>query len=452
MFFDEARIERAQKQERIRRWMRPLTVVLAFVAAAMAGLAWLLTTPSGLAFLLERATQGAPFDVSLESIELNPGQTAVATDRWRIVLHELDIEPRDPDRAHITAHRVELDTPSLRDILQIGEVDLGHIRIDGLDIHTNRQRPPPEWEARKTFIRAVRARVVEAYDVNYRAEPDPPLDVAAMGGIEARLERVVWAPGNREISGRGTLKAKSFQTGTLVLDGLEVDDLRVLRSDLTFGHGTFTYGGGQGTLTGEVLHFNRKAQATFEVGLTGARAEQMVSAATGRPSPLYARVDGSLTVHSGGDLPRGGGWMNARVRLTGGIFPLGSTDKPLIRDMLRVAPFMEVDDEDRVILGDIAGRLRLDRGTVLLHDLEYQAPRRTLMLWGDIQPDKAEVVFRAVPPSNADKRAGFGLVAFYEEGDENFRFRLGRKADLLPERKDGESLGASVRRRLQAAE
>lgn len=451
MFFDQAKIERAQKQERIRRWLRPLTAVLAVVAANSCFLAWMLTTANGLAFLIERSTQGAPFDIHMRGLELNPPQPLVQTDRWRIALYGLDVIPHDPDKARITIQRVELDAPHLRDILQIGEVDLGHIRIDGLTIHTSRQRPPPVWEARTTFVRAIRARVVEAFDVSYRAEADPPLNPAAMTGVEARLERVVWEPGKRQISGAGTLQADSFMTGNLVLADLNVRDLKVLRSDLHFEDGSFTYGGGAGSLRGDVLHFNRRAEATFDVTLRGARAEQMVAAATGRPSPLVARVDGRLTVHSGGDLPRGGGWMDATVSLTGGLFPLGSTNKTLVRDILRVAPFMQIDDEDRVHLGDIDGRLRLDRGTVLLHELQYDAPRRTLMLWGDIQPSHTEVVFRAVPPSNAATRPGFGLVAFQDQGDESFHFRLGRRADLLPERRSGESLGASVRRRLREA-
>lgn len=449
MFFDEAELERVHKQERIRRWMRPLTAGLALIALALGGLAWLLTTPAGLAFLLERATQGAPFDVSLERIELAPSETAVETERHRIVLHGLSIAPHDPDRATIAVARVELDAPGLRDIVQIGEVDIGHVVLDGLVIHTARQRPPPEWEPRRTFIRAVRARVLEAHDVSYRAEPDPPLGTAAMSGIEAQLERVVWAPGEREISGHGSLRADSFQTGSLVLEELVVDTLRVRRSDLVFEDGRFTYGGGTGTLRGEVLHFNKKAKSRFEVTLTGARAEQMVSAATGRPSPLFARVDGSLTVHGGGDLPRGGGWMRAQVHLRGGIFPLEDDGKTLIRDLLRLAPFMEVDHDNRVILGDIVGELRFSRGGVLLHLLEYQAPRRTLWMWGDITAARSQIVLRAVPPKDADKRGGFGIVASMEEGDERFRFRLGKKADLLPERREGESLGSAVQRQLR---
>lgn len=452
MFFDQAKIERAQKQERIRRWLRPLTAALAVLAGISCFLAWMLTTADGLAFLIERSTQGAPFDIRMRALELNPAEVLAPTDRWRIALHGLDVVPHDPDKARITIQRVELDAPPLRDILQIGEVDLGHIRIDGLTIHTSRQRPPPEWEARTTFVRAVRARVVEAFDVSYRAEADPPLNLAAMTGVTARLERVVWEPGKRQISGSGTLKAQGFQTGNLALTDLSVRDLSVLRSDLSFKDGSFAYGGGTGTLSGDVLHFNRKAKATFKVSLIGARAEQMVAAATGRPSPLFARVDGRLTVHSGGDLPRGGGWMDATVNLTGGLFPLGASDKTLVRDILRIAPFMRIDEDDRVHLGDIQGRLRLDRGTVLLHDLTYEAPRRMLMLWGDIQPSRSEVVFRAVPPSNAANRPGFGMVAYQGKDDEQFRFRLGRRDDLLPELKPGESLGASVRRRLREAQ
>ncbi|MCO4744265.1 MAG: hypothetical protein KC912_05715 [Proteobacteria bacterium] len=451
MFYSDEELERVRKKERIRRWLRPLTALAAVLAALIMGLAWLLTTPSGLAFLLEKATQGAPFDVSLGSLDLNPAEPQVETDRWRLVLEDLAITPHDPDRALIKVQRAELDAPGLRDILQIGEVDIGHVVIDGLTITTARQRPPPEWEARKTFIRAIRASELEVHSASYRAEPDAPLDVAAMKGIEARLQRVVWQPGNREISGTGSLKAASFQTGTLVLSDLDVSSLHVRHSDLHFQDGSFQYGGGAGTLAGDVLHFNRKAEATFEVGLTGARAEKMFQAATGRPSPLMAQVDGHLTVHSGGDLPRGGGWMSAQVRLTGGIFPLDEDERPIVRDILRLAPFMELDRDNRVILGDINGSLRFGRGSVLLHRLEYQAPRRILLLWGNMQSDGAQMVLRSVPPRDADRRGGFGIVAARMDGEEKFKFRIAKKADLLPELAEGESLGASLRRRMNEA-
>ena len=110
---------------------------LGALAVVLVTMAWLFTTASGLAFMIERSTQGAPFDISLESIELRPSQTRVETDRWRIVLHRLMITPHDPDRATIAVRRIELDTPSLRDILQIGEVDLGHVDIEGCLLYTS---------------------------------------------------------------------------------------------------------------------------------------------------------------------------------------------------------------------------------------------------------------------------------------------------------------------------
>ena len=188
-----------------------------------------------------------------------------------------------------------------------------------LAIHTSRQRPPPEFTPRKTFIRAVRARQLTVREASYRAEADPPLGLAEMMDISGTFERVVWSPGSKEVSATGSLEASSFQTGNLRMDQVVIPNVVARRSDLSIDNGTFVYGEGRGTLGGEVKHFHTGADSRFDVSIENARAEHIVQAATGRPSPLFATVSGTLTVHSGGDRPRGSAWMDARLRLMRGF-------------------------------------------------------------------------------------------------------------------------------------
>ena len=143
--------------------------------------------------------------------------------------------------------------------------------------------------------------------------------------------------------------------------------------------------------------------------------------------------------------------MDARLRLTQGIVPIDDVQKPFINLLLQRAPFVQFDEQGRMRLWDIEGSIRIDRGTILIHELEYRTPRRILRVWGDLRPDEAEVVLRFVPVRAESTRAGVGMVAFRSPEDERYRFRLARSDDLLPELNANESLGSSVRRRLRSA-
>ena len=119
---------------------------------------------------------------------------------------------------------------------------------------------------------------------------------------------------------------------------------------------------------------------------------------------------------------------------------------------LQRAPFVQFDEQGRMRLWDIEGSIRIDRGTILIHQLEYSTPRRILRVWGDLRPDQAEVVLRFVPVRAESTRAGVGMVAFRSPTDERYRFRLARPEELLPSLNANETLGGSVRRRLQQAD
>lgn len=415
-----------------RRWLTVLIVGLELIFGAVwlgaVAVVWAVTTPEILQQIVDRATEQAKFDVRLQDVEVLPTSRLLAPWTWKLAVIDLRIEPHQDHAPVITVGRAHLGMPYLSTLVSEHRVQLRTARIIGLRIEARQQQPGPDWEAKQPALEAVGADLVEVWGASWWAPEDPPLKEGHAEAIFGELHDVVYELGPRLLSASGRLRVRRFRSGSLEVEHIVLPAVNV--KDSTLGlDGRFAFAGARGRIRGEIRDFTRRASSRLEVELTGAQLADAVERATGHTSPLTGKLDAYLIVHSGGEIPRGHGWMEGSARLTDGRIPLGEEIKPFIKDLIRLAPYLTLNDRDEVQLGDMNGKMQVRRGAIILRELLYEAPRRHIQFRGEIVGPDKNLVIRFMPARDPDERAGFGVVL---AGREKLKFRIAGKHDLLP--------------------
>ncbi|MBN2797756.1 MAG: hypothetical protein JXX28_01295 [Deltaproteobacteria bacterium] len=430
--YDDAALARIRRRSRWTRVRVLGELVVLAVLCLWTALLYLFTTPAGFQRVVDLAVGQAPVRVTVEDVEFLPGARWSEPATWRWAVVGVDVTPLHHSRQHTRIERVILGLPDPVRLWEDREAVFTEGRLIGLHVERFTQHPPKqEWVPREGAIGRIRFDRVEVWDASYHARPDPPFGEAVVPRIYGELREVVYEPRDRLLSGVGGLRSPRFLIGSIDITALRLPDIRVTNSSMHLSGGAFRYGGAEATLEGEIRHFFRRAESELHIELRRAELARVVSATTGRPSPLLGELDFSFDVHAGGALARGGSWMEGEARVREGRLLLEDDVSNVVRDAITLAPFLETDAAGRVILGEIVGKMRIDRTAVDIRDMVYQAPRRTLQLRGHLGLTAMDLVLRVVPHRDADTKPGLGVVVSQVD-DGPMRFRLARREELLP--------------------
>lgn len=426
--YDDAELERLRNRSPTRRWLVALELMLLATVSLFALTLWLFSTETGLRQLTNRIVGDAPFTVAFDDVAILLGPQPVDPRQWRIIVTDLHITNHDPMKPEIHIKRAVAGMPDLMRAWATQELALDKLLIIGLDIQAKQQRPSKAWVPRKTALKRVTAQHVVVWDAHYFAPTDAPLLEAEVKRIYGELFDVVYEPGSRDLDGRGSLSADSFRTGSLVLNDLRLKTITAEDSNVYFRDAKYRYGGGHGSLNADILDIFKRSTVTINFTLEGARAEQMVTTSTGGASPVYGNINATMEMHTGGDLPRGGAWYEGAVHITEGEVSLGKEVGEFTRDLIRLAPWLELDETGRVQLAEMNGRMRFTRGVTTIHELVYVGQRRDLHLWGVADATELELTLRA-PNAKHPERAGVGVVLYGPFN--NLHARFATREELL---------------------
>jgi hypothetical protein len=265
-------------------------------------------------------------------------------------------------------------------------------------------------------------------DASFAASEDPPLGAVEVAGIRARLAEVRFDPGAREVSARGVATATRLTTGAVTVSAIDLPVFSFDRSSLHL-EGGFRFAGADATVIGDIDRFHVKSEVKLSVAMAALPLRAAVHAATGRESPLDGTLGLRMTVRSGGSLPRGGAVIEGSGRWLDGTIQLGPRTRYLVLDLLRVAPWVDVDASRRVLLEDMKGSFRFTRGTAELRELTYPAGARTIRVDGSVSRGTFYAMVRLLPLRPERGRPGLGVVLSGGTG-EQLGVRLVEKADV----------------------
>lgn len=428
--FDERQLRRARRRRS--RWVLwGLELLSLALWGGVTGGLYLFTTPEGVQRVLNRLVGDAPVVITLEDVEIAPTSELLAPETWEVTAVGVRILPRDHERQETHIARLTVGMPDLVRAWATRVLAFEWARVVGLRIHKKEQRPRDQvWTPRETALDLITARTIEVWDAAYHADPDPPIGSAEVTHIYGELSDVRYAPGARALSGTGTLRCRRLRSGTVDLRRVVVGRVDAVDSDLHLQDGSFRFADAPGSVHGDIEGIFGRARMALTLSMQGADLGQLVRTATGQPSPIDGRLDATFTVHSGGELPRGGSWMQGSIRLTDGRIPLDDSVSDLTHDLLTLVPFLETDD-GHLLLGETTGTMLLDRRSVQVLEATYQSPRREAQLLGGVDTDGMEFTLRVVPPRDPETRPGFGVV-LSKAHTGPARFRVARRDDLLP--------------------
>lgn len=428
--YDDATLERIRRRS---PWTRVRIIgelAIFLILSLLTLLAWVGSTPAGMNAALALATRQGRAAIAVEDVELLPGGDWRRPETWRWALIGLEIRPKAHDRRLTRMGRVVLGLPAWRPLWEERRAVFGEVRIVGLEVERKEQSAPPEPEDPRKGALVWEAARLEIWDARYHAAPDPPFGEALVSQIYGEILNFRYEREGRKLSGEGSLRAQRFLTGAVDVTDLRLPKLQAVDSRIEMQDGSFRYGGSPASISGHIERAFQRAEIDFQVHLRRANLARVIAAATGRPSPLSGTLDFSFRVHSGGETI-GGAWMEGRAVVRGGVLELGADVSTRTREILEIAPFLESDAEGNVVLGAIDGTLYIDRRQVILREMTYQAPRRTLQLRGKLSPKEQNLVLRVVPHREAATRPGLGVV-MSREGSDSPRFRLATREELLP--------------------
>jgi hypothetical protein len=397
---------------RRRRWLRAALdlALLSLLPIGLAPLAlvWLTLTPSGVATLLPYLVSEDATRVTIARVAMHPATEPLQPSTWGVILYDLEIAPTDVARPVVTASQVLLLGADLPRWWRTRELHFRRATLIGLHIAARQQRaaaPRPRPPGALTEISADKA---SFYDARYTAPADAPLPPAALEGIYADVADLRWDPFERLVHGRGTFSGALLRTGDLTFTEIHVRAVEATGRDLTLRRGTVRWEGIQARVEGSVKGIDRRAAIDLRVELTAARLEDLVRSATGQPSPVSGLADLALRVRSGGELPRGGGYMDAAVRLRHVLLQLPPDTRAIYRDAIRLTPIAKLDDQDRVVLEEMEGNLSLTRGAVTLKDLHYKS-KIPVYVRGFVDAERLDILFRIVLAGDPSTHPGVGL-------------------------------------------
>jgi hypothetical protein len=424
--FDEQELKRAQSGGPP-VWRVALWLVLSGACGAALFVFWLLTAPSGVALLARVLFIGAPLTVTVADVEVDLASEWNHPSTWRFHFLDITVDNHEPNAPDIAIRRLSIPLPALDDLLQ-GTVRFDRGVAEGLQITAEHQQPPKKWEPKDPLIGRIFVDKLDVIDASFEAHADPPLPASGMTGIYGELRGMSWQTGTRLLDGEASLTADRFMTGTLSVTNVKIPSLTAKSSDIHF-EGSVYFGPSKVTVHGDLNQIHIRPTTEIHASVQNVDLKIAVENATGKPSPILGKLDADLVIHSGGNIPRGEGLMDAEAHLSDVRIPLGDGVSQLVKDLLSIAPYLDLNANDEVVLAEMDGRLSIRRGGVDLHELLYHAPRREIQVHGRIDQQEKYLVFRLVPGRNAETKAGFGLVVF---GTDKIKVRIARKDELLP--------------------
>lgn len=374
--------------------------------------------------------------IQFRHVRLLPGGSWTDPTTWTALIEDVRFTPHDPTKPSWSVQQAVVAVPDPARLAE-GVAEMPWARVSGLSVVAVEQRRPPPWEPRSPAIGEIRVGDLTVADASYYAPEDKPLGEASLEGLFGELKDVVFFPGKREVSGTGRLHARRFTTGSILLEDVELHDLRLQSSDLHFD-GSFDFLGTRGQVIGDVLHFHTGSESLFSVSLQGVRLADLFLTATGNTAPIDGDLDLDLEVRTGGSLPRGGGRTRGEMDLTNAILQLAPNTRYLILDLIRLAPSITLDANNTVHLGDTRGVIHLRRGFVGVQELVYSMGKREVEMRGFLEGGNMEFVTRLVPRRDPETRPGIGLVIGGAPRKPKVRFA--KRAELLGEVVEEEEL------------
>lgn len=432
---DEA--ERLRRPRRLRAWVVLVELLVVLLLALPLVVLEALGDPTTVGILFGRVFQGPKFRMSVGDIVLLPPGDWRRPSTWALYVEDLRFAPRDPKKPSWRVDAATMALPERRRAAEGPVVHWSWLRVHTLVIEAHQQRPPPPWEPVEGAVAALTGDVVHIGSATFSAPEDPPLGASRVERIGGTVRDVVYRPGRREVSGVGGLHIDRFRSGAIDLRDLDLETVTLDRSTLRFG-GTFEMAETLGTITGEIRTFHVKSDVLLHAQVRGLPLQEVIRTATGREAPLDGRVDAVFDIRAGGPLPRGGARMVGDLVLRDGRIQLDRRTRYVFLDLIRIAPWVELDARNQVVLRDLRGRVGLTRGTVRLEGLTYPAGRRALRLDGTIGGDDLHLFVRLMPPgvegdgrlTPEDDRLGFGVVI---SGADQQRVRLATRPELISE-------------------
>jgi hypothetical protein len=415
---------------------------------------WLTTTPDGIRFALARIIGDAPMAIELEDVYLYPGVQPFDPDTWYIVVKGLDVQQTDhlTDGVRVKARWAKLPLPNVFSAWFNQSLSFEDALVIGLDIHKDDDGivRTPNWTPKKTGLDAIDVRHLRVWDARFMLDVDGDASDSVVQTIYGDLHDMRYEPGPRLLSGDGELFAHHFRSGaieadhviaqTVAHDGNLVFDATCLAAD------------GDISLHGVIEHLERRPSVSLQVVASNLAIAQLVESASGTSSPVYGRVSGTIDVRAGGDIPRGGAWMEAQLQLVGGIIPLQNHVGGFARDLLRLVPWTEINDREQMVLGPTTVSLRLERGAAIIHELRSHSPNDRWISIHGVVDTQIDMVVRFVPKNNPETRAGFGFTIEGMPGE--LKFGIAGRHELLPEifaNENGEKLSGEQRRERRRA-
>lgn len=409
---DKVDAEQARLDRRRRRWKRALVTLAELVLfgpmLAVVALVWLVGTPDGIAWLVERYGTDEHRRISVLDATIHPASRWNDPATWRLILDEVDIVPHEAGRPTLHLDQLILTMPDVEALWYRREFVVEQAWLVGLHIQAKQQRPAPKRQPGPNSLRLFKADLVHVWDASYDAPADDPLPPAGVVGIYGTLSPVQFDPFTREPTGVAVLQARRFHTGTLFLRNIRIGKITAEQGDLRFDDGRLDWEGQRARVHGTIDNIDSRSKVAFTVSLRQARVERLVSNATGEASPIFGLADVDLRVFSGGDLPRGAGYMDAHLEIADAMIPLPSDTRGIYKDVIRLAPIARLDDKDQVHLDAMVGDLTLSRGVVHLKELLYES-RIPVVVRGDVDAEQMDLYVRFVLGGDPHVHPGRGL-------------------------------------------
>lgn len=385
------------------RWLGGLAgaFVLGAVALAASGgalAAWVVSDGDRLQALVDRLLDGSGLSVDVSESDVLEG---------RLYVGALSLKSQ---HTVVTARGVDAAVPGIWAAVGLGRVRLGDVHVDRLSVDVLAR--PGRKQARSALGLPL-VLVVDRLTVTHgrlMLAKDGPLPEAGADDVDVVVSGLRVALGQGPRAGRGTVSAASWRTGPVVLNDVQVGDLRLAPSAVTFGDGHFSVGGGRGDAKVVLGALDQpRPSLSVDARVSGVALSTLVSAATGKASPVSGRVAGTVRVRGGGPQDRGDGETVAELTLTEGAVQLGEGLGRGARAVLKAVPWVTVRS-GAVRLGPTEATLRLVSGRVDVDRLVHVGDDgRKIAARGAIDGRDLDLVVRFVPKRGAERRKGLGL-------------------------------------------
>ncbi|MCB9777721.1 MAG: hypothetical protein H6742_04085 [Alphaproteobacteria bacterium] len=211
----------------------------------------------------------------------------------------------------------------------------------------------------------------------------PPVDL--IDGA-ASLRALRWCPALRTWRGVGAARIGRIDVGQSTARAVVVPAAALLGDDVVLWAGRWRLGQAVGGGSGVITRIDARARLQLALTIEDQQVAELLTAATGAPSPLWGRARVELGLQSGGDLPVGGATWTVRGRIGQARF-LDVDEMPLAaRAGIGLTPWIQLQD-GAAELGAVDMDLRLGRAWADLDCVRQVGERKArLVAWGRLRP------------------------------------------------------------------